>query len=324
MQEDFVTNRLLGRIPRNPFACTFFRLWVSELMRSTVKCTHVCCFVSALFTCFFFTETLRAQTNPDFTHVDDILRGKRTLLQITDLQVVGVNSLSGLNFVQIPVSNSTPTAVTPVSTTFSVQPGRQTVTFSGWMFNQPKPVTAAFFTDQFGASFVYTLLNTVSSLPDNEADMPPEAGIISDGVMADFNADGYDDLALAYKNGRMQVLTATDVNNPFPQYPENSLTFGPVAGFDPLTSVATGDFNGDGRPEIAGLAILPAGGLKLVIYSVDPQSLNITATSSLILTTPGATAAAPITHVSIAEVNLIPCLMINLPLPLPRTRDHPP
>jgi hypothetical protein len=134
MQEDFVTNRLLDRIPRNLFARTFFPLWVSELTRSTLKCTHVCCFLFALFSCLSVTQTMHAQTTPDFSKVDDILRGKRTLLQITDLQVVGVNSLSGLNFAQIPVVNSTPTAVTPVTTTNFVEPGARSLTFSGWMF----------------------------------------------------------------------------------------------------------------------------------------------------------------------------------------------
>ena len=133
-----MTNRLLDRIPRNLFARTFSSLWVSELTRSTLKCTHVCCFLFALFACLVVTQTVHAQT-PDFSKVDDILRGKRTLLQITDLQVTSVNSQSGLTFTQIPVSNSTPTAVTPVSTTASVAPGSRTVTFSGWMFNQPKP-----------------------------------------------------------------------------------------------------------------------------------------------------------------------------------------
>jgi FG-GAP-like repeat len=300
--EDVLINRLLDRIPRDLFARTFFPLWVSELTRSTLKCTHLCCLLFALFTCSFFAQELHAQT-PDFSKVDDILRGKRTLLQITDLQVIGVNSVSGLNFTQIPVANSTPTAVTPVSTTSFVEPGTRSVTFSGWMFNQPKPVTVALFRDQGGATYTYKLLNTVSSLPDNNTPMPQDqqANEVNDGVTADFNADGYDDLALAYKDGRMQVLTATDVNNPFPQFPNNPLTFGPAASFDPLTSVATGDFNGDGQPEIAGLAILPTGGLKLVIYTVEPSSLSVTATSSLILTTPGATAATPITHVAIAR-----------------------
>ena len=123
-------------------------------------------------------------------------------------------------------------------------------------------MTAAFFRDQAGATFAYKLLNTVSYLPDNETPMPPDeqANTVNDGVVADFNADGYDDLALAYEDGRMQVLTATDVNNPFPQS-GNPLLLGPAATFDRLTSLATGDFNGDGRPEIAG-CILSTGGPK--------------------------------------------------------------
>ena len=62
--------------------------WVFELTRWALKYTHICCSLFALVASLFFAQTVHAQTTtPDFSKVDDILRGKRTLLQITDLQV---------------------------------------------------------------------------------------------------------------------------------------------------------------------------------------------------------------------------------------------
>ena len=44
-----------------------------------------------------------------------------------------------------------------------------------------------------------------------------------------------------------------------------------------------GDFNGDGRPEIAGLVTLPSGGLQIVIYTVDPTTLAVSSAARLTL-----------------------------------------
>jgi hypothetical protein len=59
-----------------------------------------------------------------------------------------------------------------------------------------------------------------------------------------------------------------------------------VTQADKLNDMVAGDFKGDGNHEIAGLTILPSGGLKLEVYTVDPGSLTTNLASALALTTP--------------------------------------
>ncbi|MBV9223639.1 MAG: DVUA0089 family protein, partial [Acidobacteriaceae bacterium] len=44
--------------------------------------------------------------NPDFTNVNDILHGNRTLFQVTDLEIASTNSLNSVDLYQLPMSNS--------------------------------------------------------------------------------------------------------------------------------------------------------------------------------------------------------------------------
>jgi hypothetical protein len=101
--------------------------------------------------------------------------------------------------------------------------------------------------------------------------------------MADFNGDGYDDLALYFADGRVQVATASDVNDPA-QSPH--LNFGPPSALDTLADLTVGDFNGDGRPEIAGLVQLSSGVITLVIYTVDAKTLTVSKAAQITLQKP--------------------------------------
>ena len=113
-------------------------------------------------------------------------------------------------------------------------------------------------------------------------------------VMADFTGDGYADLVtLATSNqmfggARIAVATAADVRNI-----GAGLTFGSptvvtpnpqtFAGGTPMT---VGDFNGDGRPEIA-LILCPQTPCSIQIFAVDPGTLTVSIVSSITL--PGLT-----------------------------------
>ncbi len=122
---------------------------------------------------------------------------------------------------------------------------------------------------------------------------------VLDGAVADFTQDGYDDLALSFDHGNgvhtLQVFTPNDVNDISKGFRRGLLDV------DPLSAIAAGDFKGDGNREIAGLTIPPTGGLKLEIFTVDPNSLAITLASSVALTTPDASSTAPIARVSVAR-----------------------
>jgi hypothetical protein len=66
-------------------------------------------------------------------------------------------------------------------------------------------------------------------------------------AVGDFNGDGIPDLAVAnYTSGTVSVLLNTGTSSLFPATPNSS----PAVGTDPH-SVAVGDFNGDGRQDLA-------------------------------------------------------------------------
>jgi MYXO-CTERM domain-containing protein len=97
----------------------------------------------------------------------------------------------------------------------------------------------------------------------------------SQAAVADFNGDGFDDLLMVYSdfawafggNGRARIGTAANIDNP-----EFRFTFGPETnlGFEyGGRGVATGDFNGDGRPDFAVLYVDSDQLLNVAVYSVD-------------------------------------------------------
>ena len=109
-----------------------------------MKCLQLVPSLMALLTCSLFTGQTNAQstTNPDFSNVNDIMYGNRTLFSIQDLQIVSVqpdpSDNKGANAVTaFPVTtiNSSPTNAPSqwVSPAGSDQPK----VFSGRMFNQP-------------------------------------------------------------------------------------------------------------------------------------------------------------------------------------------
>ncbi len=107
------------------------------------------------------------------------------------------------------------------------------------------------------------------------------AQIPIDMVMADFTGDGFADLLNAEKTigggTVLRVVTAKDVNPP--RAGPFALRFGPEARLDPVYRMTVGDFNGDGRPEVAGL-IDDNGAYSLGIYTVNPTTLTITRAAS--------------------------------------------
>jgi hypothetical protein len=218
----------------------------------------------AVTACALFPARLQAQSNPDFSNVNDILHGNRTLFQITDLQSAFFSPGAGIVTYQLTTSNST---VANAQTFYNAAPlpsgglfaTSRLPSFAGWMVNQPQALTI---TAWNGGSELYVL-----NLP-NQATSPvvlkPQPsgsqGVFTAGVMSDFNVDGYDDFALSYDDGTIEIVTAVDPNKP-----SAGFKVGPFATLDSLSDMTAGDFNGDGKPEIAGLSKGPNGGLELVL-----------------------------------------------------------
>src|SRR5215472_11127349 len=80
----------------------------------------------------------QAQSNPDFSNVNDILQGNRTLFQITDLQVSVSGFNKGVVSYRLATSNSSVTKTSLVLTGLGSFPFKS---FSGWMFNKQQATT---------------------------------------------------------------------------------------------------------------------------------------------------------------------------------------
>jgi hypothetical protein len=246
----------------------------------------------------------QAQTSaPDYSNVPDFLNGQRTLLNVTDLQVVRVGPGS-IQVYPIPTSNSNQTLAPPNGIGGNVNFSYPS-SFSAHMFNQSQAVTLNAISNYNNDGILAFVLQNVQpavnpnnftnvwqSLPNSPASDP----IVQGGAAADFTQDGYDDLAISLADGRLLVLTPNDIND-VGKGPRTSIT-----NINPNSAIAAGDFDGKGHWEIAALSGSYADGTaKLVIYTVDPNSLAITQATSIPLTTPGSSANNPIARVSMAR-----------------------
>lgn len=267
--------------------------------RRNRKTTALACVVVAALACV----QMDAQTasGPDYSNVSDFLNGQRTLLKVTDLTVTAYDQRLGHFYSNtITTSNSQQTFQGQTETwayARSVGPS-----FTARMYNGAgTSITVGNYdVNTFGAQPYLDLLFQTGINPANiYIYRPLGAGdnpTVTDGAAADFTLNGYQELALALNDGRLLIVAPNDVNN-LQSYFHQTLT-----QLDTLSALATGDFRGDGQKEIAGLSVQPNGGLKLVIYTVDPVTLAVTrAPNSLILTTPGASPGTPIHLVSMAN-----------------------
>ncbi len=245
-------------------------------------------------------------TGPDYSQVSDFLNGQRSLLNVTDLEVVNLATNVSQGIALITTSNSNQTYQGTVS--FPAPSDRYTHApvhfFSARMFNQPAGITITPLYDYNNSALLTLYLRGIASLSSGAATWTPlpardEPGL-NCGAVADFTQDGYDDLALSFADGRLLIVSPNDRNDVSKGFRES------IAKLDVLGDMTAGDFRGDGQREIAGLTIVPTdqqggGGLKLVTYAVDSKTLAITPATSLNLTTPGASPGTPITQVSIAR-----------------------
>ena len=233
-----------------------------------------------------FSLGAKAQ-GPDYSNVNDFLDGRRTLLAIDDLVVSGIDANGKI---YTSTSTTTNSQLNP-ATTSSVCCQQNSVikTLTGHMFNLPSSTTVELVAapTKTGSEILLPFIGKTGT------GIHSAAGLIG-GAMADFNGDSYDDLVLSFTGGRIQVATASDVNDP--EQPPH-LHFGPPNTLDTLVDMTVGDFNGDGRPEIAGLVQSSSGGLALVIYTVDPihgrsQNPGVSKATQITLQKPKKSAAA--------------------------------
>ncbi len=233
-------------------------------------------------------------TGPDYSNVSDFLNGKRSVLDVTDIAVFNSRGIPTV----VTTSNSSQKIASSFTLSQTFDNSKRARIFPARMFNQAAVSTLTPLYDYNNSALLTFLMQSVANVPNQVLYWQPFGGgdepDITGGAAADFNSDGFDEMALGFTDGRMVIATANDVND------QSKSVRQQITNLDVLSDMTAGDFKGDGGREIAGLTI-SNGGLKLVIYAVDPQTLTATTISSLTLTTPGASPGAPITLASIAR-----------------------
>ncbi len=197
--------------------------------------------------------------DPDYSGVKDILRGRRTLLSINDLVIGGTvlktndgSKIEDKNISELP--------------SFQREPG------------DPEILTRLF--DSKSGALVYAHNNTVYAIDpisQRAASLALNNDFRDAGIAAgDFKGDGLQEVVIAnlpapFLPGIVRVVSAVD-----PEDFSQGLRSGAEARIlpDPTSrpAVAVGDFDGDGRMEIA-VAYSVHTQSRLNIYSVDPQTL---------------------------------------------------
>ena len=256
-----------------------------------------------------FSPTLYAQKSsndpgaPNMSGVTDVTPGWKYILQNKDLALLQVSTDSGVtstSLVSMETSKSAlsgtplniPVAKSNISTSVDMTNSILAAEAAGRMFNTS--------TDAVGVLSVYGLVwafSVVDSTSPQAAttlnsSFAPNGTVYTQVVMGDFNGDGLADPLAFYTdtnfNGPVEVkwgmvaITAADPTKPWnfrtgPElYADTTKLTAPVAG-----TIVVGDFNGDGRDEIAALL---NDYQTIAFYSVDPKSLTITQTTTVKLT----------------------------------------
>ena len=245
--------------------------------------------------------SVRAQSStndsgaPNMSGVTDVTPGWKYLLQNDDLAMVQVTQAADgtvtTSLVTMDTSNSglsgTPQNI-PISSftpAFIPTKGVPASEASGRIFNTNTDTVAVLTAVQFGWEFAFADSNGVLSSTQLTSKFAPFNTVYTQVVMGDFNGDGLADplgfyasvdLAGAVQWG-MTALTAVDpTQGPYlktgPQLYGNT-QLSPIPG-----SIVVGDFNGDGRDEIAALL---DDYQTIAFYSVDPNTLAITQTTTV-------------------------------------------
>ena len=257
--------------------------------------------------------TVSGQTSnapePDYSNVSDILNGQRTLLQDDDLIVTAFNPNGGLNRTPsltgtiMNTANGKVSAVQPTSSGLNIGDDRIHKLFTGRFYQSDKDLVIRAVPTLIG-SLPYLLVTDGSNLV--AAPRLPngaERDVTFSAAVGDFNGDGYADFAVNYgpgdETGKMVVYSGANSDG------TKNLRFGPARtqadGQETLLAMTAGDFDGDGKMEIAGLAYKRNGKYVIVIYKVDPTTLAISKAAELVPSYTGEDTSQIIPYFSMAS-----------------------
>ncbi|MGI8566463.1 MAG: hypothetical protein ACR2LZ_08290 [Pyrinomonadaceae bacterium] len=234
------------------------------------------------------TPTPTPGPTPDYSKVDDILSGRRHVLRTDD---VVINANLNTDFVQQYTLQTADSKATYF-------PGNDTLLDTSVLgFVGPKPgrmfnmssdvsVSAAY---RAGSYNIDVIVASGGSTIKDQLPVPLTETIDSVAALelADFTGDGYADGIMSYSTENYYGMTAFSAGDVNGFDPNVGLRFG-TEYQDPqnlIDAMTAGDFDGDGRPEIAGISI-KGGSVELYIYSVNPQTLEVTQKSHSTLNIP--------------------------------------
>lgn len=247
-----------------------------------------------------------AHAQPDFTNVDDFLNGRRQLLKVDDIAIMGQRlrdpnlQYYDMNISLFKTQNST-IQTTPVSTsgnTASVSDDKTMPDFQtafGRFWNGTVETAAVAY--HHAPVNIFLTLDRPGSAP--EAEFPVGSfNRVKQFLVGDYNGDGFSDVAIALDrdepNVAFFIATASDTSKP------SAPKFGPVLEIPPMLAMSIADLNCDGRNELLGIQSTDNGGIALSVYTVDPTTLAISLVATLPLSSPEFSSANPITKASVA------------------------
>ena len=153
-----------------------------------------------------------AQTTGDYSNVNDFMNGQRTLLKTSDIFFVHTDDSGDPLLGSITTSNSQQTLPNNYVSPGYADGSKPLRTFSALMFNQQPEVTITPLYDfRHSGQFALYLSNTETTIwtPFALNDEP----VLTDGAVADFDQNDYQELALCFNDGRILVIGPNDVND---------------------------------------------------------------------------------------------------------------
>jgi hypothetical protein len=260
-------------------------------------------------------SAVRDSSAQSVTGTTDVTGGLQYLLQEDDVALLTLNSGSGgtltTSVATVDTSNSQ-LGLAQSTVTGTVSPNGWSAT--GYSNGMQVGRVFAIATDDIGVlsptsepAWSWSMKDIATNFSSDQtltSRFKPYGGVYTQVVMGNFLGNGLSTPLLFYLSAgptktewAMRALTPVDVNTeqmPLTQGPEFYSLNKPATAVPQTGSIVAGDFNGDGKDEIA---LLMDDNQTIVFYSVDPDSLTITQTATLSLPHPfaggsGALAAA--------------------------------
>ncbi|MBV8708873.1 MAG: VCBS repeat-containing protein, partial [Acidobacteriaceae bacterium] len=211
----------------------------------------------------------------------------RTVLQDDDLVVSALTPIGNTGFLAATIMNTANGQVSavqpPISVGLPIGDDRIHKLFAGRFYQSDHDLLMGA-VPEFEGPPVLSLTDGDTTVATLLAPSGANGDVTFSAAVGDFTGDGYADFAVNFgpgdETGKMVIFSGANPDG------SQNLRFGPARtqadGQETLLAMTAGDFNGDGRMEIAGLAYKRSGKYTVVIYTVDPTTLAISKAAELV------------------------------------------